>query len=320
MSMRRSLTTLERITWSGFRNFGRNAWLSVAATAVMTVSLTIMLAGFALNLIMKDTINEYSEQFTVSIYLRDDASEIRTNELKAELQSQDFISKVNLISKEEALKRFQERYKDNPEILDGFNVAGGNALPASFDIVLKDVQRSADVEPIAMGKEFDKDVVSSVSVGKKSKNTKEAERTIQVVANAKKMVGRGSIITSLVFALIAILIIFNTIRMAIYTRAEEIRIMKLIGATPGYIRGPFLVESSMYGIVAAIISFVAVTAVLVSVSHSQGIVDQIAVENTIQLYKDNWILIFLAISGVGIMIGLFSSLLAMEKHLKLKRW
>lgn len=108
--------------------------------------------------------------------------------------------------------------------------------------------------------------------------------------------------------------------MAIFTRAEEIRIMKLIGATPGYIRGPFLVESALYGIVAATISFAAVTAALVSIGRSATIVEDFAVENTLSLYKGNWILIYFAICGVGIIIGLFSSLLAMEKHLKLKRW
>ena len=320
MKPTRSLIMLKRIALAGFKNFGRNAWLTIAATVVMYVALVVVLAGAALNLIMRDTINRYSEQFTVAVYIRDNAPKERLDQLKSDLQKQDFVSKVTFISKDEALKRFQERYASDPDILEGFNVAGGNSLPASFDVVLKDLQRSSDIEPVALANGFDKDVVSTVSVGKTSKNKKDAERTVQVVANAKKWIARISIGASLLFGAISVLIIFNTIRMAIFTRAEEIRIMKLIGAAPSYIRGPFLFEASMYGLVAGTLAYATVTAALIAVGRSSTLIDQIPVGYTVNLFKSNWILIYLAVVALGAAIGVFSSLLAMEKHLKLKRW
>lgn len=320
MRATRSFIMFRRICGAGFKNFGRNAWLTIAATVVMYVALVVVLAGAALNLIMRDTINRYSEQFTVAVYLRDNANTTRVDELRQELQKQPYVAKVTYISKEDALQRFQERYASDPDILEGFNVAGGNSLPASFDIVLKDLQKSSDIEPVALSKGFDKDVVTTVSVGKTSKNKRDAERTVQVVANAKRWVARISIGASLLFGAISVLIIFNTIRMAIFTRAEEIRIMKLIGAAPSYIRGPFLFESSMYGIVAGTLAYATVTAALIAIGRSTALLEQIPIANTIALYKSNWIVIYLAIVGVGAFIGMFSSLLAMEKHLKLKKW
>ncbi len=320
MNPQRSLIMFRRICAAGFKNFGRNAWLTVAATVVMYVALVVVLAGSAINLVMRDTINRYSEQFTVAVYIRDSATNERVQELKQELEKQSFISKVTYISKDEALRRFQDRYASDPEILEGFNVAGGNSLPASFDVVLHDLQKSADVEPVALSKGFDKDVVTTVSVGKTSKNKKDAERTVQVVANAKKYMVEAAIAASILFGGISVLIIFNTIRMAIFTRAEEIRIMKLIGAAPSYIRGPFLFEASMYGVVAGTLAYITVTGVLIAIGRSPALLEQIPVENTIRLYKSNWIVIYLAIVSLGAMIGIISSLLAMEKHLKLKRW
>ncbi len=320
MKFKSSLVTLRRLSIAGIKNVGRNAWLSVAATIVMYVALVVILAGAALNLIMRDTINQYSEQFTVAVYLRDDAPVKRVESLKQELEKQSFVRKVNFISKQDALNRFQKRFEENPEILEGFNVAGGNSLPASFEVVLNDLQRSKDVEPVATGSNYNKDTVSTVSVGKTSKNKKDAERTVEWVANAKQTLAKVSIAASIVFAGISVLIIFNTIRMAIFTRAEEIRIMKLIGATPGYIRGPFLVEASFYGLLAATLAYGTVTAGLVALSRSGAVLNQLSVTNTIVLYKSNWIVIYLATVAVGVVIGLFSSLLAMEKHLKLKKW
>ena len=320
MSIKRSLITLGRICKTGFKNFGRNAWLSVAATAIMYVALVVMLAGVALNLIMRDTIVEYEKQFTVAVYIKDSAPKERIDELETTLEGQDFIREVSFISKDEALKRFQERYASNPEILEGFNVAGGNSLPASFDVVLSNLERSEEVESVVLGQGFDKDVVSTVSVGKTSKNSNDAKRTVQVVANAKRLIARASVGASLLFAGISMLIIFNTIRMAIFTRSEEIKIMKLIGATPGYIRGPFLFEAALYGVVAGTFSYATVTAVLVALGKSTTFLSQIAVSNTIDLYKSNWILVYFATIAIGALIGLLSSLLAISKHLKLKRW
>lgn len=107
-----------------------------------------------------------------------------------------------------------------------------------------------------------KNVVESVSLGQT-----DAQATIDKAAAAQRFINAGSIISAAFLSAVSIMIIFNTIRMAIYTRRDEIRIMKLIGATPDYIRGPFLVEASLYGVFAGIISFITVYSLVYSLGR-----------------------------------------------------
>ena len=130
----------------------------------------------------------------------------------------------------------------------------------------------------------------------------------------------GSIIAAATLSGVAIMIIFNTIRMAIYTRKDEISIMKLIGATPNYIRGPFLVEAALYGVFAG----VAATGIVYLLVYSIGskVSDAAEFSETYEYLTDPSTIILMLLSSVtiGILIGVVSSMLAMEKHLKLKHW
>jgi cell division transport system permease protein len=170
------------------------------------------------------------------------------------------------------------------------------------------------VGEIAKKDEF-KNTVESITLGKT-----DAKKTIDRAASAQRFITLASVIAAGIFAGVSVLIIFNTIRMAIFTRAEEIRIMKLIGATPGYIRGPFLVEASMYGIIAGIIA----TSVVVAGVFALGdkVATQAEFSATYELFTNP--VIIAAMYGasllVGILVGVISSMLAMEKHLKLKHW
>ena len=103
--------------------------------------------------------------------------------------------------------------------------------------------------------------------------------------------------------------------MAVFSRSREIEIMKLIGATPNYIRGPFLVEAALYGVVAALIAYSAVYSLMLSVLPTISSIKSI---ETIKFYSDYWYLVFLATVGVGALIGLVSSWLATSKYLKFK--
>jgi cell division transport system permease protein len=111
------------------------------------------------------------------------------------------------------------------------------------------------------------------------------------------------------------MIIFNTIRMAIFNRRDEIEIMKLIGAEKSFIRGPFIVEASLYGIIAAVVSVGLVYAALVFAGPSISSYG-IEVSGTIKLFSQWPVVIFLSVIFVGIMIGIISSFMAMRRYLK----
>lgn len=312
--MKRKLITLRRITISGVQNFFRNSWLTVAATAVMVVALTIILSAIVLNVTARNAIAELSKNLKVSIYIKDDAAPADVSLLKKELTTNQYVAEVQYISKETAQKQFSESFQNDQKLLDGLALLGGNTLPASLEVSVSNLSKINDVGNIPKKEAF-KSVVESITLGKT-----DAKKTIDRAASAQEFITTASIVAASIFAIVSMLIIFNTIRMAIFTRSEEIRIMKLIGATPGYIRGPFLVESSMYGIIAGIIATSAVLAGVLSLGNK--VQSQAEFSATYNFLTDPKIIAIMYVGTVtvGVLVGFISSLLAMEKYLKLKDW
>jgi len=315
--MKRKLITLRRLTISGIQNFFRNSWLSVAATAVMIVALTIILGAILINVTARNAIKELSKDIKVSIYFQDDVVQAQRDKLMVSLKANKAVVDVEYITREKA----QSRLKQNQD--DGFvdqtlALLGAEALPESFDVSVNDLSRLEEVGGIAKGAEF-KNIVGQgeddITLGKtRSKDT------IDRAASAQKYITLGSIIAASIFASVSVLIIFNTIRMAIFTRAEEIRIMKLIGATPDYIRGPFIIEACMYGVIAGLLSNAIIYTFVLSVGSKLSSQREFA--ETYALFTSPNLVSAMIVGGVlaGILIAILSSTLAMEKYLRLKKW
>jgi len=195
---------------------------------------------------------------------------------------------------------------------------GTDALPESFDVSVNDLDKLEEVGNIARGDEFKKIVGQNsddITLGKTR-----SKETIDRASGAQRIITLGSIVAAGLFAGVSVLIIFNTIRMAIYTRSEEIRIMKLIGATPYYIRGPFIVEASLYGIIAGLLGSLVTYGGVYSLGRR--VADQREFIETYDLFTDTRVIIIMVTGAVlaGVLVGIFSSLFAMSKHLRLKRW
>lgn len=315
--MKRKFITFWRISKAGAKNFLRNAWLSIAATAVMLVALTIMLTAVVLNVTARNAVKELSKKIKVTVYLVDGVSEDRRNIVAARLRAQDGVDDVTFVDRREAERRFKtnQNQEDKAFIEQALALAGSTTLPESLEVSLTDLSRSNAIVAVAKEEGY-KDVVDDVSVGKNDV----AKETIERATSAQKYIVRGSIMAAALFAAVSVLIIFNTIRMAIFTRSEEIRIMKLIGATPNYIRGPFLVESCIYGVIAGILADVALYSVILSLGPK--VQSQAEFAHSYNLFTGNAVMLgMLVLSvGTGILVGIVSSLLAMNKHLKLKHW
>lgn len=314
MNAKRQFISFERILVAGTKNFLRNAWLSVAATAVMVVALTIILLAIVLNITARNAITELSKNLKTSIYLREGTPPERRLALQNHLRANDNVSEVTFISTQEALQKFSAGFQNDPKLLEGLALAGGDTLPASLEVSVRDLGRLSEIEQIAKAEEY-KDIIDSITLGKT-----DARKTIDRAADAQNFITLASVISASVFAAVSVLIIFNTIRMAIFTRSEEIRIMKLIGATPGYIRGPFVVEASMYGAIAGFIAIAAVYSMVVSIGSKLS--NQQEFSQTYEFLTSTTTVVLLLFGAItaGILIGVLSSSLAMEKHLKLKHW
>lgn len=308
--MKRKLVIWQRISAQGIRNFFRNAWLSTAATAVMLVTLTIILSSLAINSILTDTIDDIASRITVSVYLKDDVKESDRLNLQQTLENSFNVAGVAYVSKQDALNEFQDTFESEPDLLAAFTLIG-NPLPESLEVSVVDLSQVDSVIGVAEEEQFAA-VVDETSVNEDS------QRDIARFASAQDFITYSSIAAASVFAVISVLIIFNTIRMAVFTRSDEIEIMKLIGATPWYIRGPFLFEASMYGVFAGIIAATVVLSTMVGLG--QQVSADLVIEPTITQFSNHAVSIFaLTILG-GMFLGLLSSLFAMSRYLRLKKW
>lgn len=314
MQYSRRIHTLQRIFKSGFINLFRNAWLTIAATAVMVVALTIISIAFVLNVTANNAIDVLAKDLKANVYIANDISEVQLQTLKSGLQNLDFVDSVDYITQEQAREDLAGDFKQEDGIAQALALAGEDVLPASFRISVNDLKRMPEIQTFADSEEYAQ-LIDSVSLGQS-----DAQDTIDKAASAQRFINTGSIVAAITLSAVSIMIIFNTIRMAIYTRRDEIRIMKLIGATPDYIRGPFLVEASLYGVFAGIIAHIGVYSLVVSIGKK--VAEQREFAATYDYLTSPWIVsaMLLSVVLIGIFIGLLSSMLAMERHLKLKNW
>lgn len=315
--MKRKLITFRRLAFSGVQNFFRNSWLSVAATAVMVVALTIILGAIIVNVTARNAIKELSKDIKVSIYFQDGVVEAQRDKLMTALRENTAVVDVEYITREKAQARLKQN-QDEGFVDQTLALLGAEALPESFDVSVNDLSKLEEVGDIAKKEEFKDTVgqeVDDITLGKtRSKDT------IDRAAAAQKYITLGSIIAASLFASVSVLIIFNTIRMAIFTRAEEIRIMKLIGATPDYIRGPFIIEACMYGVIAGLLANAAVYTFILTIGSKLS--NQREFSETYNLFTSPSLVSAMIVGGVlaGILVAILSSTLAMEKYLRLKKW
>lgn len=312
--MRRKYITFRRLFIAGGKNFVRNSWLSIAAIAVMVVSIIIILSSIILNVATHNIIAELSKNIKISVYFIPDTEESDINAMKSEFQNNKYVADVNYISAEQAQKTFIDSNKSDAQLLQGLALIGGNSLPASLEVSVTDLSKLNEVGEIAKNNKY-KDFIEEISLGKT-----EVQKTIDRAAATQKFITRASIVAAGIFAVVSMLIIFNTIRMAIFTRQEEIRTEKLLGATPGYIRGPFLVESSIYGIIAGIIATTAVLAAAYTISNKVANQPEFATTKDFFSQPNVIALMYAASILFGILVGVISSTMAMSKYLKLRRW
>lgn len=310
----RKINTTRRILKTGFLNLFRNAWLTIAATAVMIVALTIIAIAVVLNVTATNAIDELARDLKASIYLVDDISDSERAVLTDRVQQLDFVESVDYVTQEQAQKDLAGDFEEDDGILQALALAGGDVLPSSLRVTVSDLERMPEIADFAENDE-NKPFIDSVSLGQT-----DAQATIDKAASAQRFINYASIIAAVTLSAVSIMIIFNTIRMAIYTRRDEVRIMKLIGATQSYIRGPFLIEASLYGVFAGMIA----TGLVYTLIYSLGskVATQKEFVETYAFFTElKTVFVMLAAAVlVGILIGAVSSMLAMGKYLKLKHW
>lgn len=311
---RRRYFTWLRMVRYGANNFTRNAWLTTAATAVMTITLLIILMTFISRQALASTVEELRQKVDISIYLRSDIGEADVKKTVEKIKSTENVISVRYINIEEAKKSYIEQNSPSPEQLDAISELPVTPFFPSLRVIIKDPN---DTSALASLVARDQTVKEALNPDPKRAPSfsGEKKKVIETISRWTLLAERGGLIAAGIFIAISMLIIFNTIRMAIFNRKEEIQMMKLIGADKNFIRGPFVVEAVMYGFVAALLATTIGYLILSSVERplsSYGI----AVGPTLNSFVLFAPLILLVMIIIGATIGVISSRLAVRRYLK----
>ena len=310
----RNIYTLYRVFLVGLQNFVRNSWLTVAATAVIVITISFVLAGVMLSVVFQNITNELSRDLRIPIYLHRQVPPEALENFRLELDGHESVVDVVYVSSEEAREWLKENNPDDLTLIQGIGLAeaaDSQFLPASFEFSVNDLDNLQAVIDFARSPEYDS-VVESV------KPRTDAQRTIERAGSIQNGLIRVSVVISTVLAVVAILIIFNTISMTIFARREEIQIMRLIGAPSFFIREPFLVEAGLYGVFGGLTAAGLIYGLIWFFSDKIISAPELAASYAYFARDGNIIfLVFGIAAAAGILISTMSCGLALRRHLKL---
>ncbi len=235
-----------RVIKTGLLNFWRNIWLSLAATLVMVITLVILSVLLLAYGIATYSVTSIKERVDISVYFKTGLQEKQMLAMKEELETNPKVKEVTYTSAEIALQNFRARHQNDPLVLQSLNELTDNPLPASLQIKAINLDAYPEIAESLKADKYQA-LVSKVNFEDNRAIIQRLSRILEFIITF----GLGLVI---VFAIIAILVIFNTLTLTIYNRREEVEIMRLVGATNWYIRGPFLVESLLYSLFATLVT------------------------------------------------------------------
>ena len=299
------ITTLFRIIRYGFQSFWRNGWLSVATIMVMVLALLVFLGLLLFGVITEKAIITLQDKIDISVYFKHGLNIDEISKIQKSVEALAEVRSVEYISAEKALTVFKARHEADATIGKALEELNENPLVASLNVKAKDPK---DYEKIANYLQNDK-LKSSIDKVTYSQNQLAITRLIKIADTAS---AAGLAIT-LILAFIASVVTFNTVRLAIYSSREEIGIMRLVGASNAYIRGPYLVEGMLYGLISAVLAIIIIAPILNMATPY--IVALIPEMNLSAYFYSNLISLLSYSMLAGIVLGTFSSYIAIRRYL-----
>lgn len=297
-----------RVLNFGLQNFWRNIWLSVVTVTIISLSLFSVSTLGVLTVLSNQALSRLEEKIDIAVYLKPELKAEQVQVVKDDAGKINGVKSIDLVTPEQALVNFREREKDNPLIAESLLLLGKNPLGASLIIkastqggyqnILQELKTQRFMQYIQDAHLDDYGrVISSVQ---------------NITGKIKNMAG----IVSLLFILITLLMVFNTIRINIYTHREEIGIMRLVGASSWFIRAPFWVESVIYALLATLVTAVIFFPLLSLIQPYVAAFFNGFSFDLIGYFKDRswW---FFGTQFIGaILLNILASTIAMRKYLK----
>lgn len=228
------------------QNFWRNLWLSLVTVLILVLTLFLVSLVATLNVLADQSIQAVEDKIDINIDFADDATEADIVAAQLYLQNLPEVKQVRYISKDEALEKFKESNADDPNVTTALEELDDNPLPASLVVQAYHLEDYEYVMQQFENSEYD--------LLAEKKNFADNQAIIDRLTAITLRMYQAGLIVSAVFVLISVVLMFNTIRLAIYAHREELGIMKLVGATNWFIRAPFILEGLLYAILASVLA------------------------------------------------------------------
>lgn len=240
------LLSIIRVLKFSFQDFFRNFWLTVVTLTILVLSLFSINFLITIGVISDTAISSVHNKIDLSLYLKPDAAEADISVLKTELERRPGVEQVTYVSRAEALAAFRERHANNAAIQEALREVGKNPLSPSLVIEAREL---SDYESViaTLDTLAKNDIIES-------RDFDDHKTLLATMNTITQRVHQAGFVVSLIFVLITVMVVFNAVRIAIYTHKKEIRIMKLVGASSWFIKAPFLMEAVLYSLVGVLLA------------------------------------------------------------------
>ena len=303
------LINLKRVIKFALNDFNRNKGISIATIFVLFITMMLITGLVFFHGLTNYLTSQLQNKIDITVYFKSEASEEKILEVKEEIVKMfPNIKKIEYVSKEQALAIFMERHGDNPVLSRALQEVGGNPLLPSLNIITTngDPAQYEEVSNTLQGTNF-YESISHIDFLKR-------KDTIEKVYSINKNINIFGLLLGAIMVVVAVLVVFNTVKLAIEKSKEEITTMMVVGASDWFIKGPFIIQGIIYGLIAFIICFV--VSALAAFGISSRIDFILPGFNTFSYFLTNWWIFVLIQLGFGIAVGAVSSYIVVRKHLE----
>src|SRR3989344_9067124 len=235
-----------RVLRNALRNFRRNVWLSIATTVIMTLTLCIILFLYVVDVLGGEFLRTVEQKVDIAVTFNDSATDEEIQIINRDITARSDVESTRIVTNEQALAEYRSRHADDPTIEEALRELGENPLPSNMYIVAQDPRFYENITESLKSDKYSA-FIEKVSF-------QDSKSVIEKMIWIMSIIKNAGLLATAIFGLLVMLIMFNTIRLAIYSFREEIDIMRLVGASRWCIQSPFILESMLVAIISVTIS------------------------------------------------------------------
>ena len=307
-TMSKILYFLKESVVSSRRNLG------TTIGGIVTIFLSLLMIGVTIiiSIMIGNLATSFEDEVNVRLYIADEATDEQIASLDSYLKTLENdkgnIASVDFRNKDQVLEDFQRQTANNPDIV---NQLDGNPLPRTYVITLRDTHKVQDTVGAILGNEAFTSIADNPE--DPSDSIKYGQGTVERLFAVTNVIRYACIVAVVLLVFISLVFLNNTIRLAILARRREISIMRLVGATNGFIRGPFVTEGALQALVGAVFAIIVLSLVRVTVFPAlENMVSFLPLTVDAGVYS----VIYLVLIIAGVLIGMLGSAIAMRRYLK----